>query len=60
MSHWPQFTYLALLFLGLGATIATNYGKPRGPAHTWASLIGAAIGLFLLQQGGFFQGMFGQ
>jgi hypothetical protein len=57
MSHWPQFTYIALILLGLGVCIA-KHGQPRGPHNLVTDLISTALVLWLLIAGGFFQGVF--
>lgn len=53
---WPQYTYLALVVLGLGFVIA-KHGEPRSPHNLWVSLIATAIALSLLHAGGFFNGL---
>ena len=51
---WPQYTYLALVFLSLGISIA-NHGQPEtGKKNAWYSIIAMAIVLPLLWAGGFF------
>lgn len=50
---WPQWTYLALIFLSLSIA-AVNHGKPRDEQNFPTSFISALIVLFLLTMGGFF------
>lgn len=51
---WPQLTYLALLFIGIGVDSA-KHGQPRSTKHNvWVSLAATAIVLPLLYYGGFF------
>lgn len=50
---WPQITMIALLALGLGASIA-DHGKPRSAQNAWVSLISTALMAGLLYAGGFF------
>lgn len=54
---WPQYTYLALIVLGLGMALA-QHGEPRtGSDRThnfFTSLIAAAISVWLLWAGDFF------
>jgi hypothetical protein len=57
MSHWPQFTYLALVAVSFGMSIA-EHGRPRAPADAWASLFSVVVINALLWAGGFFEGMF--
>ena len=56
MEFWPQYTYLALNFLGLGIAIA-NHGEPRTNESAITSIIATAITFSLLAAGGFFKGM---
>lgn len=52
--YWPQLTYLALIIFSLGIT-TQQHGKPKtGNENVWVSLMGAAISVFLLYMGGFF------
>lgn len=56
MTYWPQFTYLALVCIGIGTSIA-NHGRERSNENCITTLIAASISLFLLYQGGFFGGL---
>jgi hypothetical protein len=53
---WPQYTYLALSFLGVGVVLA-KHGEPSKPHNIWTTLTATGIVYFLLYQGGFFKGM---
>ena len=54
--HWPQYTWLAIVFLGLGLKMA-NHGKPMEEKHSvWAYLGSCAFTAFILYKGGFFTG----
>ena len=53
---WPQYTYLALILISVGVTIA-RYGEPKRDRYDFGDLIGAVICLWLLYEGGFFHGM---
>jgi hypothetical protein len=53
--NWPQYTYLALIFLGLGIAIA-KHGEPSKPHNFFTSLIATGLSLWLLYMGGFFGG----
>lgn len=57
MEHWPQYTYLVLMFLGLLVSIH-EHGKPRSNGNAFSFVIGTAIGASLLIAGGFFKGVF--
>lgn len=54
MSYWPQYTYLALLLIGLGVGLA-KHGEPRKPHNVVVDLIATAIVLWILSSGGFFK-----
>ncbi len=51
--HWPQLTYLALVFTGLGLSWA-KHGEPRSPENGFTTAIASVIALSLLYFGGFF------
>lgn len=51
--NWPQVILGALLFVGLGLSLA-NHGKPREPTNFWLAAIGTALCFGLLWWGGFF------
>lgn len=51
--NWPQITFLVLIAMSFGLTIA-QLGKPRPPYSFWGFTIPAAIELWLLYMGGFF------
>ena len=54
--HWPQYTWLAIVFLGLGLKMA-NQGKPMEGKHSvWAYLGSCVFTAFILYKGGFFTG----
>lgn len=57
MSHWPQWLYLSLLFIGIVIT-AYEHGKPRKPENLFWHLIAVAIIITILIFGGFFRGLF--
>lgn len=51
---WPQFAYLALIFISVGMNCA-RHGQPRDGKHNgWTSLVAAGIILSILWAGGFF------
>lgn len=51
---WPQFTYIGLMALSVGVTLALH-GQPRTGTHNVGyALIGAAISLGVVYAGGFF------
>lgn len=51
---WPQVTYVGLIALSLGITLA-QHGKPRtGNFNVVHSLIGASITTGVVYAGGFF------
>lgn len=51
---WPQYTYLALTFVGLGAAMA-RHGKPKTGTHDLGSDVFATLLVIgLLYAGGFF------
>lgn len=51
---WPQYTYLAMVFIGLILTAALN-GKPKTGNHNFSlSLMAVLLGAFILYSGGFF------
>jgi hypothetical protein len=53
--QWPQLTYLALVALRLGISLA-QHGQFKTEKHSFfTQLVGASLGLFLLYQGGFFK-----
>lgn len=53
---WPQYTILALVLVGLGASLS-DHGRPRSAENAWTTLIAAVLNLWLLYMGGFFKGM---
>lgn len=53
---WPQYTYLALVALGLGYALA-KHGEPSPPHNAWGRILGAGLALWLLYMGGFFNGL---
>lgn len=53
MSVWPQVTYLALTFIGLGHCLA-NYGNKKVSTYNWSDIVSAALILTILWCGGFF------
>lgn len=52
---WAIYTFLAIQFISLGIALA-NHGK-EGRTSFWSALIGVAINLFLLYEGGFFDNL---
>lgn len=51
---WPQVTFIALMALSVGVTLALH-GKPRtGNHNVVAALIGAGITTGIVYAGGFF------
>ena len=51
---WPQFAYLALLFIGLGLSLERD-GKPKEGRHSLiVDVIATAIVVAILWAGGFF------
>lgn len=52
---WAQVTYLALVAIGWGYTVA-KHGQARDPYSMWGQSIASAISLGLLWAGGFFAG----
>ena len=51
---WPQITYIVLVAMSLGLTMA-KHGQPRTDNHNaWTSLLALAIVMPLLYFGGFF------
>lgn len=55
MSHWPQWLYLVLMFIGI-ICVAYSHGKPR-KENIFVHLIAVAIVMTILIFGGFFRGM---
>lgn len=54
MSHvWPQVTYLVLVCMGAGVTLA-KFGERKVTTHNWADLVSTGLVLALLYYGGFF------
>ena len=54
---WPQITFLCLVILEMGFTIAKHGEKKTGPSayySLWNSLISTGIVLGILHWGGFF------
>jgi hypothetical protein len=56
LSHWPQYTYLAIIMISLGFTIGLH-GQQLGRANAWMRASWVVVALFLLWKGGFFNGM---
>jgi hypothetical protein len=51
---WPQYTYLALVFMSLGMNLV-KHGEPKNDNYNfYSSAIGVAIVLVILECGGFF------
>lgn len=50
---WPQITWLVLITLNVGITLALH-GKPRGPHNVWWTIGGTPISFAILYFGGFF------
>lgn len=56
-SHWPQYTILFLIVMGLGISLA-RHGEPKLERESfWTSLFAYAITVWLLLQGGFFNAL---
>jgi hypothetical protein len=53
MSNWPQWTYLALLMIGLGVSLA-RFGEPKRDRYDFVDLLAPALALWLLWMGNFF------
>lgn len=53
---WPQYTWIALCFVGVGIHLAKD-GEPRSNHSFWLMSLCAAFDLWLLYMGGFFKGM---
>lgn len=53
IAHWPQLIFLGLLALTFAVHCA-HAGEPRSAYNPVGVLIGAAIEVFVLYQGGFF------
>ena len=54
--HWPQITYLAIIFVGFGLTLA-KHGEPRtGNYSVYTYLVANALVIGLTYAGGFFTG----
>jgi hypothetical protein len=53
MHVWPQVTYLALMCIAVGVTIA-NYGEVKVSRYGWTDFSSSGIVLALLYYGGFF------
>lgn len=45
MEHWPQYTYLAIIMLGLGCSVA-QHGQPRPPTNALTHMLAVAIGVW--------------
>lgn len=56
MHVWSQYTYLTLLLLGAGVTIA-KYGETKVSKYNWIDFVGSALILTLLYYGGFFSSL---
>ncbi len=57
MNHWgwPQYMYVAVVFVGLGFVLA-KHGEPKeGKYSFWNTLIADGLVLWLLIAGGFFR-----
>ena len=53
--YWPQLTYMALILISLGVTLA-QHGKPKtGNESFWLSLFSTTLTLWLLYMGEFFK-----
>ena len=51
--HWPQFVMAALIFVGIGHSLA-RFGQQKTDRYDWTDLIlGPAIAIVLLYYGGF-------
>jgi hypothetical protein len=53
---WPQYTYLALTFLGLGYILSKHGERRTDTYNIWITLPVTGFVLFLLISGGFFKG----
>jgi len=51
---WPQWTYAGLILVGL-LWSAYDHGKPRTPQNFWATVVGAAITVWITASGGFWK-----
>jgi len=51
---WPQITVVVLLAMGLGVA-AAKHGEPNGNWSFGWALIGVALEVWLLIEGGFFE-----
>lgn len=58
MHHWPQFTLVCLLMVGLGLSLAHHEESRPRKENFGASVLAVAFTLWLLYEGGFFTGMF--
>lgn len=54
--NWAQYTYLALVLVSLGISLATHGQPNSGRKSFWTTAIATAITLWLLYEGGFFAG----
>lgn len=54
LSYWPQVTYLALLFLGLGMEAAKHGAARTGKHDIRVSIVASGLMFGLLYAGGFF------
>lgn len=53
--NWPQITFIVLLAISLGMSMA-DHGKPKeGNENAWTALLGTIITVTLLYFGGFFK-----
>lgn len=53
--NWPQITMAVLYAIGVGFSIA-KHGEPRTGTHNmWNSLISVLLGIWLLNEGGFWK-----
>lgn len=50
----PQLTWIALMMLGLGISLA-NHGKPGKPTNFFIVLLAVSINASILYWGGFFE-----
>jgi hypothetical protein len=50
--QWPQIVMIVVYTLGVAVSLQ-NHGKPRDPYNMWYTIIGTAIGVFILWAGGF-------
>lgn len=53
MSTWPQWTFLILMLIGVGVTLA-RFGQQKRDYHDMGDILSAALTLWLLWMGGFF------